>query len=954
MYLRQSSRRWSSRTEHSPHRISTRPQSAAYGMPLMRTNLKPALFGIAACLCVPHLATAESTPDIDWPTFLARADLVWDRLPDRWERGAFAGNGTLGFMLYTDQGALAWELGRADVVDNQPSPNAMTAAPRLPLGLLRWRGCEPSSGDLRLNLWNAEVGGTVNTINGPARLRTFTHATQDLIVIQREGCLGSLVFEAAAAVSERAQRGAGQPVANPPPELITKGARTYTVQRLTRGGAHVTAVHEQQGVAFVTIVAGKNAAQAVRLADKNLDRALQSGLATLTRSHQAFWHSYYPESFVSLPDTELESFYWIQMYKLACATRATGPVIDTLGPWYHRTPWPGVWWNLNVQLSYWPVYTANRLELGQSLVRALIRAQPQLRSNAQPHKGMALGRTSAQDLRSPLDIVDLKNAHAKTDAREHGNLLWALHNVWLQHIHSAKGSLRAPLLNMLREAVAYYSSIVTEGPDGHFHVPVAISPEYPQVAEDTNYDVALLSWALQTLLAPEHAGVSTRNDQHAWRTMQQKLPPFAWDETGFLIGKDVPLDVSHRHFSHLLMIYPLKLLSPDDSADRQKIITSLAHWIGKEGALQGYSFVGASIMQALLGNADEAVSHLKRLLRGFVRRNTMYMEAGPVIETPLAAAQAIHELLLQTRGNDVLVFPAVPTYWQDVSFRNLRVPGAFLISAYRERGALTYLSVKSERGGHIRLRSTNVAALANAGKVTSKGKVINRDTIDVTLRAGQTLALGTEPRGEHGWAVAPAPDQVANPFGSKAANEWSTVSNPKSDTQSPSSAHAQPLGRFKWQLLDGAVPTVWAGNGTEEITWRHTSCDPCAWENSSSHASGKLSWKTVDPDKECFDFMHLLNKAPKQDAIAYLRGSFRSDREGTLRLQVGVNDQGRVWWWSNDEAPNPLFTHTGGNTIGKDETELLLPVHKGLNHIFIKTINEGGAWATCVRQREVR
>jgi len=275
------------------------------------------------------------------------------------------------------------------------------------------------------------------------------------------------------------------------------------------------------------------------------------------------------------------------------------------------------------------------------------------------------------------------------------------------------------------------------------------------------------------------------------------------------------------------------------------------------------------------------------------------------------------------------------------------VPGAFLISAHREEGALTYLSVTSERGGHIRLRSTNVAALA-------KVKAINSDTIDVTLRAGQTMAWGTEPSGEHGWAVAPAPDQPANPFGSKAANAWTTLTTPASDKQNPGSKHAQPPGRFAWQLLHGAVPTVWAGNGAEEITWRHTSCDPCAWEASSSHTSGKLPWKTVEPDKECFDFMHLLANAPKQDAIAYLRGTLRSDREGTLRLQVGVNDQGRVWWWSNDEAPKPLFAHTGGSNIGKEETELLLPVRKGLNHVFIKTINEGGAWATCVRQREFR
>ena len=56
------------------------------------------------------------------------------------------------------------------------------------------------------------------------------------------------------------------------------------------------------------------------------------------------------------------------MYKLASATRIGGGLLDNSGPWQVLTPWPNAWWNLNVQLSYWPVYAANRLELGMPLV----------------------------------------------------------------------------------------------------------------------------------------------------------------------------------------------------------------------------------------------------------------------------------------------------------------------------------------------------------------------------------------------------------------------------------------------------------------------------------------------------------------------------------------------------------------------------------------------------------
>jgi hypothetical protein len=63
--------------------------------------------------------------------------------------------------------------------------------------------------------------------------------------------------------------------------------------------------------------------------------------------------------------TALEAFYWIQMYKMASATREEGPALDLMGPWFQPSSWLFYWFDLNEQLQYWPVYTANRLDLGK-------------------------------------------------------------------------------------------------------------------------------------------------------------------------------------------------------------------------------------------------------------------------------------------------------------------------------------------------------------------------------------------------------------------------------------------------------------------------------------------------------------------------------------------------------------------------------------------------------------
>lgn len=94
-----------------------------------------------------------------------------------------------------------------------------------------------------------------------------------------------------------------------------------------------------------------------------LKAALRKPEAEMEQEHRKWWHHYYPSSFVSIPDARLESFYWIQMYKLASATHPGRPVIDLLGLWFKPTSWPLLWMNLNVQLTYYTLGITNHTDL---------------------------------------------------------------------------------------------------------------------------------------------------------------------------------------------------------------------------------------------------------------------------------------------------------------------------------------------------------------------------------------------------------------------------------------------------------------------------------------------------------------------------------------------------------------------------------------------------------------
>ncbi len=698
----------------------------------------------------------------------------------------------------------------------------------------------------------------------------------------------------------------------------------------------------------------------MKLADESLSQAWRQGWSALTRSHQAWWHRYYPASFVTLPDTQLENFYWIQMYKLAAATRAHGAVIDTLGPWYHQTPWPGVWWNLNVQLSYWPLYTANRLDIASSLVRALLRNQKKLRANAKPLSGMAIGRTSGQDLRSPLSIIDLVRAESPDAPREHGNLMWALHNLWLHAQHAADKQLQRQTLAMIAEATAYYLDLLTLQSDEKLHLPVAISPEYPVAAADTNYDLALLSWALKTLLDPDNAKFSSSRERIKWASVKQKLTDFPTNTNGFMVGRDTPFDQSHRHFSHLLMIYPLGLISPEHPPQRDLIVRSLSHWIGFEGALEGYSFVGAAAISARLGDGNAALQHLQRLVQGFVRRNTMYTEAGPVIETPLAAAQAIHELLLQAQDNVISVFPAVPPAWKDVGFAHLRTPGAFLVSAQMRHGRTQFVRVHSLAGGTCRVKLPGGSALTPQSLPKGQWTVNEEGVFEVRLRVGQSVVFAADvDQPAPAFSVVPvdADTKLIHAFGTRRRNAWLTsvpADPPSGKASVPMESHTSPIDSTgavsRWEMLQASPATTFSSNGWEEVLWSHTSCDPCTSEAQTWTGKAWARWQAVQPKAGCFDYKQLLPNAGSKDTIAYVRTSIVSPEDRWVNLRIGTNDQSRVWLWPEGASPSDkhtVFLHTGGSKMGADAGVVRVRLHKGVNHLFAKTINLGGAWGAC-------
>ncbi|MFE3737123.1 Tat pathway signal sequence domain protein [Streptomyces sp. NPDC059134] len=698
----------------------------------------------------------------DWAAFLRRQDLVWSRLPALWHEGPFLGDGLLGSMVYQEPDAnkIRFTVQHGRVQDHRPALGSGWGTCRLPVGHLT---LDPvgtiTAVDWRLSLWNAELSGTVTTSSGTLTLTVLIH-DETLVARVRAGG-GERVrwtFHPEAAMSPRqiSEQPPADYVANPAWSTRTTGGVTQVLQPLTGGGQTATA-YRQTGEVFLLSVGHSHPSgtEAAAVSLRKIQRA--EPYATLRERHTRWWHDFYRKSFVSLPDERLQSFYWIQLYKVASATRAGAPVMATSGPWLEPTPWPAVWWNLNVQLEYWLIHGSNHLEL-DSLTTTLRQNQERLTANVP-----AAYRSDSSGVGRSSDMFATRTVGTPGSGAEVGDLTWALHNVWLSYRHTMDETLlRDTLFPLLRRAVNYYLHFLAPGSDGKLHLPSTLSPEYPVVPpQDTNYDLALIRWGCRTLLdASARLGVDDPL-RPRWQEVLARLTPYPTDRNGFMIGADTPYAQSHRHYSHLLMVYPLYLVNWDQPENRELIEKSLVHWHALTGAHRGYSYTGAASLYAMAGRGNTALDYLKLFFdpttRFPCRANTHYTEAGPVIETPLSASQSVHDMVCQSWGGTVRVFPAVPDAWQDVTLHDFRTQGAFLVSAVRAGGVTRFVRVRSLAGEPLRLKhglTGTLTVLLDDG-TPARTEDLGNGTLAVTLPKGREVLVHSGAR----------PDLVIAPVG---------------------------------------------------------------------------------------------------------------------------------------------------------------------------------------------
>jgi hypothetical protein len=673
---------------------------------------------------------------VNWQDYLSRHDMVWKSMPADYFEGAFVGNGLLGTIIFKDNlqpNTLRFEIGRSDVYDHRSMD--MPAAHyrgRIPIGqLLLTSAGEIISTNLRTDLWNAEIRGEIKTSKGVISLRCFVPTGEEVIVLNLSSTSNEknskCFFRPQQAVSSRYLE---QPFrdkgfvyeANPRFTESIIDDVNVAIQPLAIGDDYATAWREKKhsdstrtvmvAVANRWAVLHKAATGSAFDAVASIKKVEKKPIELIEKIHRNWWHSFYPKSFVTFPDPRLESFYWIQQYKLASATRPDKPVIDLMGPWYKTTVWPCLWLNLNVQLSYYTTGITNHIDLEDPLYRLIEKHQDQLIQNV-PEEF----RNDCSALGNPVGFDDMKAPVFLTTERKSDREMNIIVLPWLMqqfYLHNRRTMddvrLRNSIYPLMKRAYNVYMRILYKGDDGLYHIPYTFSDEYGK-ANETSMNIALARWGFKTLIE-----VSNRlniNDPMLpkWKDRLSKMADYHMNENGIMIGKDVPFAKAHRHYSHMLGIFPFYETNLENYSDKIPMLKkTVQHFTNLEGDNCMYKFSGASSLWASLAEGNNALQMLKRSVEVYPRYgsipkiptctpNTFYCERGnPTFESPISSSRSMLDMIIQSWGGVIRIFPAMPDVWKDAQFFQLRTAGAFLVSAKREDGKTKFLHIKSLAG----------------------------------------------------------------------------------------------------------------------------------------------------------------------------------------------------------------------------------------------------------------
>lgn len=734
-------------------------------------------------------------------------DLHFDQLPTVWDEGIPLGNGMVGALIWEKEGKLRFSLDRADLWDLRPMENLKTPEWKYSWVYEQWkkndygpvqekfdvpydRSPAPSKipaaalefdisslGDIasvRLHLKEAIC--EVRWKNG-TKLLAFVHATEPVGWYRFEGLENPLPYELIPpAYNLKGQSEVESPVTGQdlrrleyPEGSIVKEPGSITYSQEGWGGfryqVNITDSNSDAMEGCWSISSEFPGWEKKSSAKEVVDNTLLTGIDKTLESHRDWWHNFWAQSSIEVPDKILQRQWHLEMYKFGAAARAGAPPISLQAVWTADNgklpPWKGDFHHdLNTQLSYWPAYSGNHLEQETGFIDWLWKYRDTFKKYTREYfETEGLNVPGVTTLTGEPMGGWIQYAFGPTVSA------WLAHHFYLHWRYSMdREFLEQRAYPWIKDVALYLEGISRFNDKGQRQLPISSSPEIHDnsrdawFAETTNFDLALARWTFEKAaeLARE---MGLPDEASRWETILSEWPDLSIDEkSGLMIAPGVPYTGSHRHFSHQLGYHPLGLIDFSKGEAHREIIRNTIATLDETGSSRwvGYSFSWLGNLKARAFDGEGAAEALRIFATSFCLPNSFHVNGDQsgkgysnykyrpfTLEGNFAFAAGLQEMLIQSHSGIVQIFPAVPSGWSDISFDQLRTEGAFLVTAKKENRVVTHVEIKSLQGGILKLKNPFET---NELECSHNYRIDDQHIINITTEPGDIVYIKIENR----------------------------------------------------------------------------------------------------------------------------------------------------------------------------------------------------------------
>lgn len=697
-----------------------------------------------------------------------------------WDEAIPLGNGDLGCLIWGKANELRFSLDKSGIWDCSNPPeeqDGFTYANLIDLVSRRkqrkinkifdecYANTTPTklpTGRLVLDLGtNNEVMSELDILTAEAKVivdsivvKAFVHATEDYGLIEINSDKISLSLEApkygikGKKTRKRFAKGISQSLSNLRYDLVEYHSvkvgdieYNYFIQPTNDGAYGIfTASKAMSGNTLIayTVVSANDSKGLFNTAQQILNKALAIEYTESIKNHLRWWSDYHSSSEISIEDKTLEHRWYLNNYLLGSCSRKGKLPMPLQGVWTADNgdlpPWKGDYHHdLNTQMSYTSYLKANHLEEGESFIDYLLDMSDVGERFAKKYYGV-----NGLCLPSVMDVQGHALGGWAQYALSPTNQLW-LCLIMARHYHHTfnKGYFNKiyPYFNKVGEMILGLLKEV----DGYYRLPLSSSPEINDnrlsswLKPNSNYDLALIrAFVAELATLSEIAGDESK--KVFWLNYLDKLETLAIDDRHVLkISLDKTLDVSHRHLSHCMAIYPLRTMRYE--GDNKAIIDSTIADIEALGKKYwvGYTYGWLANLHVVQRNGDKAYKLIRDFFDYFCTANGFHVNGDFTdktdcgmkyryftLEGNFLATDAINNMLLYSESDGTILFPAIPEKWRNISFKNLRGYGGILISAKLTDGKVSYLKIVAENDITVNLLANDKVMPRPSGEVTLK------------------------------------------------------------------------------------------------------------------------------------------------------------------------------------------------------------------------------------------